>query len=286
MHSNYNERPIGVFDSGVGGLSVLKSLLKRFPEERFVYLGDMARLPYGTKSPESIIKYSTNACAFLNRLGVKSIVVACHTASALAIPALRKAFPSLIIEGVLEASARKAVEITQEGSVLIFGTEATVNSQSYNKEIGLLNSKIPVLSQACGLLVTLVEENWLKGEVPEKIISHYFNQVRKRHPENNIRSLVLACTHFPFLFETIRKILPKSIELINPGTQVAEQLYSKLFEKNLLTQKQESMNAKQEDQGKVKFLVTDNLNRFKLVASYLLNQEEVEFPVELVSLEN
>lgn len=273
------QSPIGVFDSGVGGLSVLKSLFQRFPDERFIYLGDTARLPYGTKSPESIIKYSLNACAYLNGLNVKSIVVACHTASTLAISALREAFPHLVIEGVVEASAKRAVEITEEGSVLIFGTEATVNSQRYNTAIGLLNPKLSVLSQACGLLVTLAEENWLTGEVPEKVVSHYFERVQKRHPEHKIRSLILACTHFPILFETIRKILPESIELIDPGIQVAEQLYQKLFEKNLIRSEGKGLEP-------AKFLVTDNLERFKKVASYFLNQPNVLFPIELVSLEN
>lgn len=272
------QSPIGVFDSGVGGLSVLKSLLEKFPNERFIYLGDTARLPFGTKSPESITRYSLDACAYLNDLNVKSIVVACHTASTCAIPTLREVFPDLIIEGVVEASARRAVEVTCEGSVLIFGTEATVKSQRYNTAIGLLNPNLSVLSQACGLLVTLAEENWLTGEVPEKVVAHYFNLVRERHPEHKISSLVLACTHFPILFDTIRKILPETIELIDPGIQVAEQLYQRLFEKNLLKSEGKGLEP-------AKFLVTDNLERFKKVASYFLNQPNALFPIELVSLD-
>ncbi len=269
--------PIGVFDSGVGGLSVLKSLLEKFPNEQFIYLGDTARLPYGTKNPESVIRYAKQACAFLSRMQVKSIVIACHTASTCAIPTLREHFPHLVIEGMVEASSKRAAEVVQEGAVLIFGTEATVNSQRYDTAIRAINPKLSVVSQACGLLVTLAEENWITGEVPEKIVSHYFDLVSKRHPGEVIQALILACTHFPVLFETIRKVLPDSVELIDPGAQVSEQLYQRLSEKGLLALKPTGIPTK--------FLVTDYPERFMKVASYFFKQPVVLFPVEPVSLE-
>ncbi|HBI23296.1 MAG TPA: glutamate racemase, partial [Nitrospiraceae bacterium] len=158
------KRPLGIFDSGIGGLTVLKEIIKLLPEEETLYLGDTARLPYGTKSEETVIKYSIENTRFLLKYNIKLLVVACNTASAVSLPVLRKEFPLPLI-GVIEAGARAATKATKNGRIGIIGTETTIRSSAYTKAIKSVNPDITVIGQPCPLFVPLVEEGWLNDDI-------------------------------------------------------------------------------------------------------------------------
>jgi glutamate racemase len=195
--------PIGVFDSGVGGLTVVRTLSERLPGEEIVYLGDTARVPYGSKSAETVVRYSRLSTRFLIERGVKLIVVACNTASAYAVETLRAELP-LPVLGVVEPGAAEAVAATRVGHVGVIGTLGTVRSEAYARAIGRLDARIRVSALACPLFVPLAEEGWLDGDVPVAIARRYLGELRERAPD--LDTIVLGCTHYPLLRPTLARV--------------------------------------------------------------------------------
>jgi len=219
VSKNFSEsignRPIGIFDSGVGGLTVVKSVRESLGGENLVYLGDTARVPYGIKSKETIKRFAREDVEFLLRFGVKLVVVACHTVSSVAINYLKKLFPPLPLIGVLEPAVKKALEVTKEGSIGVIGTQATIESSSHEETL-LNGGAKKVLKRSCPLLVPLVEEGLVEGEIPEKIIEMYLGPWR-----GEVDTIILGCTHYPLLLSTIRKIMGENVNLVDPSQEVA-----------------------------------------------------------------
>lgn len=215
----YDNRPIGVFDSGIGGLTVLKHLVRLMPGERFVYLGDTARVPYGNKSPDTVQLYARQCAAFLLQHDVKLIVVACNTASALALQVLQRELPVPVI-GVIEPAARRAVESTTNARIGVIGTRATIASNAYEVAIaGYASATIPTIySIACPLFVPLVEEGWLDTAATRLIAEEYTRPLR----ENTVDTMVLGCTHYPMLATVLAELMPNCI-LIDCGECAASE---------------------------------------------------------------
>lgn len=226
IKANY---PIGVFDSGLGGLTVVKQIIQFLPNERIVYFGDTARVPYGTKSPDTIIRYSRQIVKVLLQHKVKVIIVACNTASALALHVISKENKTPMI-GVIEPGARKAALSTKSKKIGIIATSSTIKSDAYAKEIKHINSKIKVISQACPLFVPLVEEGWFDHEVTYKVALEYLATIRKA----KVDSLILGCTHYPLLKNVIHSAMGPKVNLIDSAEEVAGQVRQLLIQKNLL----------------------------------------------------
>ena len=205
---------IGVFDSGVGGLTVAAALRRRLPRESILYLGDTARLPYGSKSPDTVTRYTRRNIEFLTERGVKAVVVACNTASALALPHLDPQVPTW---GVIEPGARKAAEVSR-GRVGVIATEATVLSDAYPRALRALRPDLEILSQACPLFVPLVEEGWLDDPVTEQVAERYLRPLL----DAGIDTLVLGCTHYPLLKSVLRRAVGPDVMLVDSAEAVAE----------------------------------------------------------------
>jgi len=214
-------RPIGIFDSGLGGLTVFAEIKKRLPNESIIYLGDSARVPYGTKSAETVVRYSLENSAFLVEHGVKAIVVACNTASALALPALQSKI-DLPILGVVTPGAREALKTSKKRVIGVIGTTATIASDAYARTLKELDGNVRVVSQACPLFVPLVEEGWLDNEVARAAAQRYLSEMK----DEGIDVLVLGCTHYPLLKPIIRETLGSDISLIDSAEATARVLES------------------------------------------------------------
>ncbi len=204
--------PVGVFDSGVGGLTVAREIMRQLPNEKIVYFGDTARVPYGSKSKNTIIKYSKQIIRFLKTKGVKAIVVACNTASAMALEEIQPETDIPII-GVIKPGAKTAVEKTKNKRIGIIGTEATISSNIYKDIICEKDSSVTVVGKPCPLFVPLVEEGWIKDPVTREVAKRYLDYFR----QENIDTLVLGCTHYPLLRNTIGEIMGESVTLVNPA---------------------------------------------------------------------
>ncbi len=210
--------PIGVFDSGLGGLTVFKALARRMPEEALVYFGDTAHVPYGSKSPEAIARYSTAVARFLAGRGIKLLVVACNTSSAWALPQIRRAVKIPVI-GVIEPGARAALAATRGGRVGVIGTEATIKSGAYPKAIKALSPRARVASQPCSLFVPLVEEGWWSGGVVAAVARRYVAPLRAAR----VDTLILGCTHYPYLKKVIAKAMTSRVRLIDSADETARE---------------------------------------------------------------
>ncbi len=245
------ENPIGVFDSGVGGLTVLREITRRLPGENTIYLGDTARVPYGIKSKETVVRYSLEVAEFLTKLGIKLLVVACNTASAYALPELKKRLDVPVI-GVIEPGARAALQATRTKRIGIIGTQGTIKSNSYVDEINRLSSdktvevtehgeksfdryfeiktgKMVIFTKACPLFVPLAEEGWTTNDVARLTAEHYLRGLS----DEKIDSLVLGCTHYPILKETIASVMGAGVALIDSAESTAEEVRRVLDEKGL-----------------------------------------------------
>lgn len=249
--------PIGVFDSGVGGLTVAREIMRQLPNESLVYFGDTARVPYGSKSKTTVLKYSRQIVRFLMTKNVKAIVVACNTASALALDEIAAEIDIPII-GVVKPGAKMAVETTKTGSVGVIATASTVKSGIYNDYIRELNSEVTVVSKACPLFVPLVEEGLIEDRVTEDIVSRYL-QVMK---EYKVDSLVLGCTHYPLLRNPIMRFMGDDVCLVNPAFETAKSL------KELLTDKGMLNRDKQKPQHE--YYVSDGVDSFVSFANNVL----------------
>jgi glutamate racemase len=248
-----NTLPIGVFDSGVGGLTVLQSLKQALPTEDFIYLGDTARLPYGSKSKQTVIQYAHQAAGILDKK-VKCLVVACNTASSVALDDLQKSFPNLPIIGVVEPGAQACVNTVQSGKVLVLATESTTRWHAYQQAIASLNTKITVTELPCPLFVALAEEGWTNGVLVEQIA----HEVLKDSLNETYGCVVLGCTHFPMLKGVIAKCF-NQVPVIDSASVVAAAVKTRLSHEKLLNPKK--------CQAKIDFIATDSIERFKAMAS-------------------
>ncbi len=227
--TDHSSDAIGVFDSGLGGLTVVKELIHHLPNERIVYFGDTARVPYGTKSSETIIRYSREIVKTLLKYKVKMVVVACNTASSLALEVLKKEFKVPIL-GVIEPGARKAVEVTRNKKVGIIATSSTVKSGKYAQKIVQLNKNIVVTSLPCPLFVPLVEEGWFEHAVTYQVAEEYLGAMKK----NKIDTLILGCTHYPLLKGVLHNVMGPGVQLVDSAQEVAMQVKALLTRTKLL----------------------------------------------------
>ena len=258
--------PIGIFDSGVGGLTVYKALHERLPNERFVYLGDTARVPYGTKSLATVERYAVENSRFLEAHGIKLLVVACNTASALALPAIRAAI-KVPVMGVIEPGSRAAVEVAQGANIGVIATEATIQSGAYAKAITALGATGKVIERACPLFVPLAEEGWATSDVVRSVAREYLSEFTK----TSLGALVLGCTHYPILKEVISETVGSEVNLIDSGAATAHDVES-LLENSDLTH-EHALALYQERQlcdDLDHFYVTDAAERFAKVAERFL----------------
>ncbi len=259
-------KPIGVFDSGVGGLTVLSALKKQLPHENFIYLGDTARLPYGTKSKETVIQYAKHCVQLLADLDVKYCVIACNTASSVAISGLTKAFPDLPILGVVEPGA-DAIAAKGPGQALVLATDSTTQWHAYQQAVAQRSAEINVVEWACPLFVSLVEEGWTQGALVESIV----HEVLKGISHQSFDTVTLGCTHFPMLKAIISRVFPQA-EVIDSSNVVAQ-----VLKKELVSQQLENNLGR----GDVQFLATDSIERFSKMASRFLG---IQLPFDEVIL--
>ncbi|MBI1948639.1 MAG: glutamate racemase [Deltaproteobacteria bacterium] len=223
-----DERPIGVFDSGVGGLTVLRALRELLPGESTVYLGDTARVPYGTRSAATVEKYAlNNARTLLQQADLKALVVACNTATAVALPALRAALRIPVV-GVIEPGARAAMAECRGGTIVVLGTAGTVRSEAYPRALHALGHKGDVFARACPLLVPLVEEGWLSGDIPRLVVEEYL-----RGMPSDTDTVVMGCTHYPLLRPVLRAALPERVALVDGAAATATEVAGLLAERGL-----------------------------------------------------
>ena len=230
-------KAIGIFDSGVGGLTVLKEIIKALPQEDTIYLGDTARVPYGTKSPETVTRYSRQITSFLVQRDIKMLVVACNTASAVSLAALKKEF-SIPIVGVIEPGARRAASATRSGKVGVIGTAGTIKSSAYAKAIKRINPEIEVVTRACPLFVPLAEEGWVDNEVARLTAQAYLQGLR----EEGVDTLVLGCTHYPILRGIIAEVMGEGVTLVDSAEETAFTVAEILRGKGLLRPSSEKGN--------------------------------------------
>lgn len=266
--------PIGVFDSGVGGLTVVKALREALPHEDLIYLGDTARLPYGTKSPVSIARYACQATAQLQRNGIKLLVVACNTASAVALDSLRDQMGPLPVIGVVEPGAAAAVAARPGGRHLVLATEATVRLGAYRRAILESDPQAEVYELACELLVSLAEEGWNDGVIAESIVHRYLEHFdfASRHPD----SVILGCTHFPLLRETFAVVFDPGVAIVDSASTTAAAARDLLEDLQLVND--------QKTIGDLKLLATDGATRFARVGGQFLGEELSAHDITLVDL--
>lgn len=251
--------PIGVFDSGVGGLTVAREIMRQLPNENIVYFGDTARVPYGSKSKDNIIRYSRQIINFLMTKGVKAIVIACNTASAQALDVVQKEYEVPII-GVVEPGARAALEVTESKKIGVIGTEGTVRSGMYEKVIQGIQPDVSVTAKACPLFVPLVEEGFKDHHVTEEIIDYYLASMK----ETDIDALILGCTHYPLLRSKIMEYVGDKIKLVNPAYETAMDLKKLLQENDMENPDVEG------EHGSYSFYVSDAADKFKQFANSIM----------------
>ncbi|MGH8149981.1 MAG: glutamate racemase [Steroidobacteraceae bacterium] len=268
--------PIGVFDSGIGGLTVLKALLAELPRERFVYLGDTARLPYGTKSGETVVRYSLQAAEALLDLGVKCLVVACNTASSVGLAAIRERVRPLPVIGVVEPGAQAACRATRCGHIAVLATERTVGGGAYQEAILALRPHAEVDARAAPLFVALAEEGLAEGPIAEAVARHYLEDLFAPPAGGSIPdTVVLGCTHFPVLAPAIRTVVGPRVAIVDSAATTARVVRARLAESGL---------ASASDAGEVQFISTDGTERFARVGGRFLGREIRPEEVELIDL--
>ena len=256
--------PVGVFDSGVGGLTVAREIMRHLPNENIVYFGDTARVPYGSKSKDNIIRYSRQIIHFLKTKGVKAIVIACNTASALALDVVREESDIPII-GVVEPGARAALAATKTKKIGVIGTEGTIRSAMYEKIIQGFDPEASVIGKACPLFVPLVEEGFAKHHVTEEIIDYYLSSFL----ETDIDSLILGCTHYPLLRSRIREYVGDKIQLVNPAYETAMDL-KKLLQESGLENEALEKGTQEKEHAAYSFYVSDAADKFMQFANSIL----------------
>lgn len=269
---------IGVFDSGVGGLTVLNALREALPHEDLVYLGDTARVPYGTKSAASVMRYAEQAVNALHSRHIKAIVIACNTASAMALEHLQNCYPQLPVLGVIEPGAEAACRATRRQHIGVIATESTTNNQAYQKAILERMPEARVQAQACSLFVALAEEGWHQGELVEQIIARCLAPLLDKPAAERIDTLVLGCTHFPTLSGAIARVVGEGVTLVDSAATTAVAVTQQLAAAGLLNP--------QAGAGKLSFLVTDGPERFARVANNFFSETIAPASVELIDIQH
>jgi len=268
-----DKRPIGVFDSGLGGLTVVKKLTELLPKENIVYLGDTGRVPYGSRSRETIVKYAHQDAAFLEKFDIKAMVIACNTVCSVAFKTLEKEYDIPVYE-VVGAPVKSAAEKTGNKKIGVIGTAATIRSCAYEKSLKSLNPELEVYSEPCPLFVPLVEEGWISSgdEAATCVVERYLEPLKK----SNIDTLILGCTHYPLLRDVIAKVMGPEVTLIDSGAETAKQVAKDLNERDMLNGN--------ETEGSLRYFVTDSIEGFSNVASRYL-ESDVQGMVEQITLE-
>lgn len=264
-----DQRKIGVFDSGLGGLSVVREMERLIPQESIIYFGDIARLPYGSKSKETIAEFSHQIMHFLLQKDVKAVIVACGTASSNALEELQSSY-ELPIMGVVEPGARAAARATRCGRIGVIGTEATIRSGAFERLIKQENPEIQVYNQACPLFVPLVEEGWFEDEVTRQVVHRYLAGLK----ENQVDTLVLGCTHYPHLKKLVQQEMGQEVTLINPSRAVVEEMKAYLEAHDLQSDA---------EQGRYEFYGSDSTEKFCEFGQMVL--ELPKLSVQKISIE-
>ena len=260
MSDCMKDAPIGVFDSGFGGLTVVREIMRQIPNEKIVYFGDTARVPYGSKSKETVTRFSRQITNFLKTQNVKTIVVACNTASAYALDELEKEIDIPMI-GVVKPGAKVAADVTRNGKVGVIATSATIGSEIYTTYIKQLKPEVSVTGKACPLFVPLVEEGLLEDPVTDEIASRYLLELI----DIDIDTLILGCTHYPLIRNTIQRVVGDNVTLVNPAYETARELKLLLEEKGLLQDKKPDLG-----ENRYQFFVSDGAEKFKTFANSIL----------------
>jgi glutamate racemase len=255
-----NNHPIGIFDSGFGGLTVMAAITEILPLESLIYFGDTAHVPYGSKSKNIVIKYSKEISSFLMRCKVKLIVIACNTASAFALSILQKTLKVPVI-GMIEPGSKAAVYASKNKKIGVIGTEGTVSSKSYLREINRISKSSKIYQQACPLFVPLVEEGWSSGGITDSIVKKYIKPLLNK----KIDTLILGCTHYPLLRETLKKNVGGNVVLIDSAKAAAQEV------KNIL--KKTCLLADVEGKKFLKFYVSDNPEKFQTIGSRFFSEK-------------
>lgn len=266
-----DNRMIGLFDSGLGGLTVMKELMELLPGESIVYFGDTGRIPYGSKSVETVIKYAKSDIKFLQTFDLKTIIAACGTASAIALPALAGKYDIPVV-GVLTAAARAAVQATKKGLIGVIGTAGTIRSGAYRRAIEQENPKIHTLSVACPLFVPLVESGFAEKEAARLIAEEYLEPIKKSGAD----TLILGCTHYPLLTKIIRQVMGDDVTLINPGRAAAQGIKEELAAQGLLSEN--VVNPE------YRFYVSDDPAEFTRLGSVFL-QKPIDGLIQRIDIE-
>jgi glutamate racemase len=254
-----NDAPIGIFDSGIGGLTVLSAIRRKLPCESLIYLGDTARLPYGTKSAETVLRYSTECADFLVARGIKALVVACNTASAFALHDLKRRCDIPVI-GVVEPGAKAAIAASKNHTIGVIGTSGTISSNAYGKALKALDGGVCVVSRACPLFVPLVEEGWVENDVAVAAARNYLCGLT----DEGIDVLILGCTHYPLIAGVIKREIGRGVALVDSAETTAEALSQLLQEKGL---------SSSHGSGSYRLYVTDVPLRFEKLAERFLGEE-------------
>ncbi len=255
-----SDAPIGVFDSGVGGLTVAREIMRQIPNERIIYFGDTARVPYGSKSKETVTRFSRQIVRFLQSFQVKTIVVACNTASAYALDELEQETHIPII-GVVKPGAKIAAETTRNGRIGVIATDATIGSQIYTKYIKELNKDVTIYGKACPLFVPLVEEGLLQDPVTDEIARRYLAELI----DIDIDTLILGCTHYPLIRSTLGRVMGEQVTLVNPAYETARELKELLEQRGILNQEPPKLGA-----NPYQFYVSDGAEKFIRFANSII----------------
>ena len=254
------DAPIGVFDSGVGGLTVVREIMRQIPNEKIIYFGDTARVPYGSKSKDTVTRYSQQIARFLRTFDVKTIVVACNTASAYALDTLEKELDIPVI-GVVKPGAKVAAEVTKNGKVGVIATEATINSHMYTQYIQDINPDVTIYGKACPLFVPLVEEGLLQDPVTDEIARRYLAELI----DIDIDTLILGCTHYPLIRSTLGRIVGENVTLVNPAYETALELRDLLKQHNMLNENIPGLGS-----NHYQFYVSDKADKFVRFANSII----------------
>lgn len=255
-----NNKSIGIFDSGLGGLTAVKQIMNELPNENIIYFGDTGRVPYGTRSRETILKYTRGDIRFLQTFDVKVIVIACGTASSAALPMIKNEFDVPIV-GVIDAAVYAAVRTTKNKKIGVIGTSGTIKSGEYEKQIKEYDSDMEVYSKACPMFVPLVENGYFDSKVTKLIVEEYLEEIRNE----GVDTLILGCTHYPLLEKVIQEYMGKNVVLINSGAEVAKYLKKKLDD--------EMSHSTIIDENQYRYYVSDDVSSFEELGGIFLERE-------------
>lgn len=255
------KKSIGIFDSGLGGLTVLKVLSQKFPNESFCYLGDIARLPYGNKSPETIRKYGMQILEFLKDQNVKALIIACNSASTVFLGETE--YEGIPLLNVIEPGSAAALKVSQDKKIAVLGTSATIRSHAYEETLKRLEPSAEVLEQACPLLVPLVEEGFVQDPITELVAERYLSEIKKQ----KIKTVILGCTHYPVLKTDLKKVLGPDVQLVESGEVLSDQLNG-LF-------KAGKIEKAQKDTRQIRVCITDLTDHFERLAAKLMEPEPI-----------